>query len=123
MWGAAEHDSVDGRLGAAATEVYEELSELVPPLGCVALRVRAAHQGSLRSELREEEWLVIELSSEPVHYWLSNPPANTTLRTRVSTAMTRWRLERDYQELKQEFGLSHFLSASRLRHHRRRPVQ
>ena len=84
------------------------ISEVVPPLGCVALRVRASHQGRFRSELREEEWLVIEWSSEPVHYWLSNPPANTTLRTRVSTAMTRWRLERDYQELKQEFGLSHY---------------
>ena len=46
--------------------------------------------------------------SEPVHYWLSNLPANTTLRTLVSTAMTRWRIERDYQELKQEFGLSHY---------------
>ena len=76
-----------------------------------ALRVRAAHQDWRRSELREEEWLVIEWpesESEPVHYWLSNLPANTALRTLVSTAMTRWRIERDYQELKQEFGLSHY---------------
>jgi SRSO17 transposase len=76
-----------------------------------ALRVRAAHQDWRRSELREQEWLVIEWpesESEPVHYWLSNLPANTALRTLVSTAMTRWRIERDYQELKQEFGLSHY---------------
>ena len=76
-----------------------------------ALRVRAAHQDWRRSELREEEWLVIEWpqsESEPVHYWLSNLPAHTALRTLVSTAMTRWRIERDYQELKQEFGLSHY---------------
>jgi SRSO17 transposase len=76
-----------------------------------ALRVRAAHQDWRRSELREQEWLVIEWpdsESEPVHYWLSNLPASTALRTLVATAMTRWRIERDYQELKQEFGLSHY---------------
>ncbi len=31
-----------------------------------------------------------------------------TLRALVSMAMMRWRIERDYQELKQEFGLSHY---------------
>lgn len=76
-----------------------------------ALRVRAAHKDWRRSELREEEWLLIdwpESESEPVHYWLCTLPANTKLRTLVRTAMTRWRIERDYQELKQEFGLSHY---------------
>ena len=76
-----------------------------------ALRVRAAHQDWRRSELREPEWLVIEWpesESEPVHYWLCNLPASTALRTLVTTGMTRWRIERDYQELKQEFGLSHY---------------
>lgn len=76
-----------------------------------ALRVRAAHQDWRRSDLREEQWLLIdwpENESEPVHYWLCNLAANTALRTLVNTAMTRWRIERDYQELKQEFGLSHY---------------
>jgi SRSO17 transposase len=76
-----------------------------------ALRVRAAHRDWLRSELREEEWLLIdwpESEAEPVHYWLSTLPASTKLRTLARTAMTRWRIERDYQELKQEFGLSHY---------------
>jgi SRSO17 transposase len=76
-----------------------------------ALRVRAAHQDWRRGELREEEWLLIEWpnrESEPVHYWLCNLPASTALRTMVNTAMMRWRIERDYQELKQEFGLSHY---------------
>ncbi len=76
-----------------------------------ALRVRAAHQDWRRSELREQEWLLIDWpqsESEPVHYWLCTLPANTALRTLVQTAMTRWRIERDYQELKQEFGLSHY---------------
>jgi SRSO17 transposase len=76
-----------------------------------AVRVRAAHQDWLRSEQREEQWLLIdwpESEPEPVHYWLSTLPASTKLRTLARTAMTRWRIERDYQELKQEFGLSHY---------------
>ena len=77
----------------------------------VALRVRAAHRDYDRSELREEQWLLIDWpqnESEPVHYWLCTLPASTALRTLVNTAMTRWRIERDYQELKQEFGLAHY---------------
>ena len=76
-----------------------------------ALRVRAAHGDYRLGELRAEEWLLIEWPTsepEPVHYWLCNLPANTTVRTMANTAMTRWRIERDYQELKQEFGLSHY---------------
>ena len=76
-----------------------------------ALRVRAAHQDWRRSQLRDEEWLLIEWpesESKPVHYWLCNLPASTALRRLVGTAMMRWRIERDYQELKQEFGLSHY---------------
>ena len=74
-------------------------------------RVRAAHRDWKRSSLREEEWLLMEwpeAEPEPVHYWLCSLPARTALRTLVNTAMMRWRIERDYQELKQEFGLSHY---------------
>ena len=76
-----------------------------------ALRVRAAHRDWHRCAPREEEWLLIDWprqESEPVHYWLARLPATTTLRALVGTAMMRWRIERDYQELKQEFGLSHY---------------
>lgn len=76
-----------------------------------ALRVRAAHRDYNRSELREPQWLLIdwpEYESEPVHYWLCTLPASTALCALVNTAMTRWRIERDYQELKQEFGLAHY---------------
>ncbi len=76
-----------------------------------ALRVRAAHQDWRRRELREEQWLLIDWpmsEPEPVHYWLCTLPGATALKTLVHTAMMRWRIERDYQELKQEFGLSHY---------------
>lgn len=76
-----------------------------------AARVRAAHRDYKRSREREEEWLLIEWppgEAEPRKYWFSSLPANTSLRTLVRTAKARWLIERDYQELKQEFGLGHY---------------
>jgi hypothetical protein len=46
--------------------------------------------------------------SAPTKYWLSTLPADTALATLVATAKLRWRIERDYQELKQELGLDHY---------------
>jgi len=76
-----------------------------------ALRVRAAHRDQGRKILREEEWLLIEWprgQAEPTKYWLATLPADTPLVELVKVAKMRWRIERDYQELKQEFGLSHY---------------
>ena len=75
------------------------------------VRVGAAHHDYMLTESRPEEWLLIEWpegEKEPTKYWLSNLPANITLRQLVDTAKLRWRVERDYQELKQEVGLGHF---------------
>jgi SRSO17 transposase len=76
-----------------------------------ALRVRAAHRDYWRSEPHPEQWLLIEwpaTEKEPTKYWLSNLPASISLRKLVATAKLRWRIERDYEELKQELGLGHF---------------
>jgi SRSO17 transposase len=76
-----------------------------------AVRVRPAHRDHKRTEPRPEEWLVIEWpegEAEPTKYWLSSLPATTPLAELVDTAKLRWRIERDYQELKQEFGLGHY---------------
>jgi SRSO17 transposase len=75
------------------------------------VRVRAARNDVKRSEQRPEEWLLIEWpkdESEPTKYWLSTLPESTTLQRLVYFAKLRWRIERDYQELKQEVGLGHF---------------
>ena len=75
------------------------------------LRVRPAHRTHLRRELPKPEWLLIEWPQgdvEPVRYWLSNLPESQTFRRLVTLTKLRWRIERDYQELKQEVGLSHF---------------
>ena len=72
-----------------------------------ALRVRAAHD--LRA--RAQQWLLIEWPKsepKPVHYWLCTLPAATRMKSLVATVMGRWRIERDYQELKSELGLHHY---------------
>ena len=44
----------------------------------------------------------------PTKYWLSTLPKTISLRRLVDLAKLRWRIERDYQELKQEVGLDHY---------------
>ncbi|MDB5479907.1 MAG: family transposase [Caulobacteraceae bacterium] len=76
-----------------------------------ALRVRTAHKDYTRSEPHPEEWLLIEWPQgevEPTKYWLSTLPPDIPIAELVDTAKLRWRIERDYQELKQELGLDHY---------------
>ena len=75
------------------------------------LRVRPAHRDEERTAPRPEEWLLIEWprsDAEPTKYWLSTLPATAPLADLVRLAKLRWRIERDYQELKDELGLDHF---------------
>jgi SRSO17 transposase len=44
----------------------------------------------------------------PTKYWLSTLPQDITFPSLVDMTKLRWRIERDYQELKQEVGLGHF---------------
>jgi SRSO17 transposase len=44
----------------------------------------------------------------PTKYWLSTLPKSISFRDLVDATKLRWRVERDYQELKQEVGLGHF---------------
>jgi SRSO17 transposase len=76
-----------------------------------AVRVRPAHRDYWRSAPRPEEWFLVEWpqgESKPTKYWLSTLPQDTPLAALVDQAKLRWRIERDYQELKQEIGLGHF---------------
>lgn len=51
---------------------------------------------------------VARRQDEPTKYWLSTLPEEIAFRRLVDFAKLRWRIERDYQELKQEVGLGHF---------------
>jgi SRSO17 transposase len=75
------------------------------------VRVRAAHHDYKLTDSRPEEWLLIEWpkgEKEPTKYWLSTLPKDITFRALVDLTKLRWRIERDYQELKQEVGLGHY---------------
>jgi SRSO17 transposase len=76
-----------------------------------ALRVRAAHRDYGQALPNGAQWLLIEwpkATAEPAKYWLANLAAATPLKQLIRTAKLRWRIERDFQELKQELGLNHF---------------
>jgi SRSO17 transposase len=74
------------------------------------VRVRAGHKHQVAGG-PSQEWLLIEWpegETEPTKYWLSTLSAEISFRALVDFAKLRWRIERDYQELKQEVGLGHF---------------
>lgn len=73
------------------------------------VRVRAAGLGTTEEE--PEEWLLIEWPKDekaPTKFWLSTLAEDISFESMVDIVMMRWRIERDYQELKQEVGLGHF---------------
>lgn len=76
-----------------------------------AVRVRLAHRHAEGAGPGPEVWVLSEWPRDapvPTKYYLSSLPATTPLRTLVRFGKLRWRIERDYQELKGELGLDHF---------------
>jgi SRSO17 transposase len=75
------------------------------------VRVRPSHRDTWRAAPRAEEWLLIEWPQgepEPTKYWLSTMPEDIPFDRLVDLAKLRWRIERDYQELKQELGFGDY---------------
>lgn len=76
-----------------------------------AVRVRTAHKHSVGRSPGPEEWLLCEWPTDrdkPSKFYLSSLPASTSVKELVRLAKLRWRVERDYQEMKGELGLDHF---------------
>ena len=76
-----------------------------------ALRVRCAGGNVGKARLLPEQWLLIEWpvdKAEPEKYYLSTLPEEAALNDLVRAAHMRWRIERDYQDLKQDLGLGHY---------------
>lgn len=76
----------------------------------LALRVRTAAHHHYGKPPSEEQWLLCNWldGQDAPRMWLSNLPASTPVKSLVRFAKLRWRVERDYQEMKQELGLDHF---------------
>lgn len=75
------------------------------------VRVCPAHRDYNLTAPRPEEWLLIEWpqgEAEPTKYWLSTLPQTIGFAALVDTAKLRWRIERDYLDLKQEIGIGHY---------------
>lgn len=75
------------------------------------VRVRPAHRDYNLTAPRPEEWLLIEWpigEAEPAKYWFSTLPDDIDLPSLVDMTKLRWRIERDYLDLKQEIGIGHY---------------
>ena len=76
----------------------------------LAFRVHSAARCTHGRPLGDETWLLCEWqkcdASPRFHF--SSLPATTSLKELVRVTKLRWRVERDYQELKEEIGLDHF---------------
>jgi SRSO17 transposase len=76
-----------------------------------AVRVRCAGSNIGKARLLAQQWLLIEWpadQAEPEKYYLSTLPETAAVNDLVTAAHMRWRIERDYQDLKQDLGLGHY---------------
>jgi SRSO17 transposase len=76
-----------------------------------AVRLRPASRDHDLAAPHPVEWLVVEWpegEAAPTKYWLSTLPEDIALKDLIDLVKLRWRIERDYEELKGEFGLAHF---------------
>jgi len=74
-------------------------------------RVVPAYDGAHGIEKREAVWLLIEWrddEDEPANCFLCSLPGRLTKKQLVRRVMQRWRIERTYQDLKDELGLDHY---------------
>lgn len=82
---------------------------LVTRFAAVQIRTaKRSHQGTPPGDL---QWLLIEWpprEQEPTRYFLSNLGPRTRPKRLATLAKLRWRVERDYQDMKQEVGLTHY---------------
>lgn len=78
--------------------------------GPVVWRARACRFVLHAGQDRSEKWLIIAVNplDGQEKYFLSNAPRETPIEHLLTVAFTRWRIERNFEDSKQEIGLSHF---------------
>lgn len=75
-----------------------------------ALRVTPSHGWKkwFKGRRNPEVWLLVERRKDETKYYLSNLPAGASIRRLVALAKTRWAVEQNYRDLKEELGFDHF---------------
>jgi len=76
-----------------------------------ACRVQPSHGFHEGQPPHPEVWLLVEWppgEKEPTKYFLCDLPESSTLRRLVRIVKGRWKIEQDYQQLKEELGLDHY---------------
>jgi len=76
-----------------------------------AVRVHSAERRTKGKSVGTSIWLLIELDQTQktgFRYYLSSLPSTTTVRTLARLGKMRWRIERDYQDMKQKLGLDRY---------------
>jgi SRSO17 transposase len=74
-------------------------------------RVQPSHGFHEGQPPHKEVWLLVEWpesEKEPIKYFFCDLPADYSLRRLVRLAKCRWKIEQDYQQLKEELGLDHY---------------
>ena len=76
-----------------------------------ACRVQPSHGFHEGRPPHKEVWLLLEWprgEKEPTKYFLCDLPEHYPLRRLVRIVKARWKIEQDYQQLKEELGLDHY---------------
>ncbi len=76
-----------------------------------AVRVRCAHEHDRGKPPGDEEWLLSEWpegEKQPTKLWLCTLGEKVSLKALVRLSKLRWRVERDYEDMKDELGLDHY---------------
>jgi SRSO17 transposase len=76
-----------------------------------AVRVRSAERRTKGQRASEPVWLLLERDESQTtgfKYYLSSFQQTTSIRKLVRTAKLRWRVERDYQDMKQNLGFDQY---------------
>ena len=77
----------------------------------MAVRVQPSHGYVQREPPHKEVWLLVEWpedEKEPTKYFLCDLPKTYTFRRLVRLAKARWKIEQDYQQMKEELGLDYY---------------
>ncbi len=75
------------------------------------LRVWPSHGYHAGEPPEAEQWLLLEWpagAAQPTKSWVAAGPRHVSLVQLVRWAKARWRVEQDYEQLKDELGLDHF---------------